>query len=132
MATSGERTSLLDRYFRISERGSHLGRELRGGLVTFVTVAYIIVLNPLIHGSTSPADPSAKRDVLGATLPVPQVAAVTALVAGVMAVLFGFIARVLLNVATGRARSVHPLLWGVAAAFVLHFVAGPISALVGG
>ena len=25
----------LDRYFRISERGSTVGREIRGGLVTF-------------------------------------------------------------------------------------------------
>jgi AGZA family xanthine/uracil permease-like MFS transporter len=40
----------LDGFFRISERGSTVGRELRGGLVTFLTMAYIIVLNPLILG----------------------------------------------------------------------------------
>ena len=36
--------SALDRFFKISERGSTAGREIRGGLVTFVTMAYIVVL----------------------------------------------------------------------------------------
>ncbi|MEW1858992.1 NCS2 family permease [Streptomyces sp. NBC_00669] len=41
----------LDRYFRISERGSSIPREIRGGLATFFAMAYIIVLNPIILGS---------------------------------------------------------------------------------
>jgi xanthine/uracil/vitamin C permease (AzgA family) len=41
----------LERWFRISERGSTLAREIRGGLVTFFTMAYIVVLNPLIIGT---------------------------------------------------------------------------------
>jgi len=41
----------LERYFQIARRGSTLGREFRGGLVTFVTMAYIVVLNPLIIGT---------------------------------------------------------------------------------
>lgn len=41
----------VDRFFRISERGSTFGREIRGGLATFFTMAYILVLNPLILGS---------------------------------------------------------------------------------
>ncbi|GAA3993269.1 NCS2 family permease [Allokutzneria multivorans] len=91
----------LDRYFKISERGSTVGREVRGGLVTFVTMAYIVVLNPLIMGSFAVDDAGAKRDVLGNILPVPQVAAVTALVAGVMTILFGLIANYPFAIATG-------------------------------
>lgn len=91
----------LDRWFRISERGSTLSRELRGGLVSFVTVAYIVVLNPLILGSESPKDASAKRDVLGNILPVDQVAASTALVAGVMTILFGLVANYPFTLAAG-------------------------------
>ncbi|WP_086820562.1 NCS2 family permease [Allokutzneria sp. NRRL B-24872] len=91
----------LDRYFKISERGSTVGREVRGGLVTFVTMAYIVVLNPLIMGSFAADDAGAKRDVLGNILPVPQVAAVTALVAGVMTILFGLIANYPFAIATG-------------------------------
>ncbi len=41
----------LDGFFRISERGSTVGQEVRGGLVTFFTMAYIVVLNPLIIGN---------------------------------------------------------------------------------
>ncbi|GAB3283110.1 NCS2 family permease [Parasphingorhabdus pacifica] len=91
----------LDRYFRISERGSSLNREIRGGIVTFVTVAYIIVLNPLILGSYSADSPNAKTDVLGNILPVPQVAAATALVAGLMTILFGLVANYPFAIAAG-------------------------------
>jgi AGZA family xanthine/uracil permease-like MFS transporter len=91
----------LDRFFKISERGSTPAREIRGGLVTFVTMAYIVVLNPLIIGSFAADSPSAHRDVLGGILPVSQVAAVTALVAGVMTILFGLIANYPFALATG-------------------------------
>src|SRR5690242_11092333 len=87
--------------FSVRARGSTLGRELRGGLVTFVTMSYIVVLNPLILGSFDAAGLGAKRDVLGAVLPVAQVAAVTALVAGVMTLLFGAIANYPFAIATG-------------------------------
>ncbi|MFN2537804.1 MAG: NCS2 family permease, partial [Mycobacteriales bacterium] len=40
--------SALDRYFSITARGSTVQRELRGGFTTFFTMAYIVVLNPLI------------------------------------------------------------------------------------
>ncbi|WP_016697655.1 solute carrier family 23 protein [Actinoalloteichus spitiensis] len=93
--------SRLDRFFKISERGSSVSREMRGGLVTFVTMAYIIVLNPLILGSFSADDPSAKVDVNGDILTVPQVAAATALVAGVMTILFGLVANYPFGLAAG-------------------------------
>lgn len=92
---------MIERLFRVSERGSTLGREMRGGLVTFVTMSYIIVLNPLILGSLAADGPGAKTDVVGAVLGVPQVAAVTALVAGVMTLLFGLVANYPFAIATG-------------------------------
>ncbi|TFC83151.1 NCS2 family permease [Cryobacterium cheniae] len=89
----------LDRYFEITRRGSTYGREIRGGLVTFVTMAYIVILNPLILGGFS-ADQAAV-DVAGGWLPNGQVAAVTALTAGVMTILFGAIARLPFGFAAG-------------------------------
>ena len=83
----------LDRYFKISERGSSVRQELRGGAATFFTMAYIVVLNPLIIGTVPDAD--------GRTLGVPQVAAVTALVAAVMTILMGVIGRYPFALATG-------------------------------
>jgi AGZA family xanthine/uracil permease-like MFS transporter len=72
---------------------------VRGGLVTFVTMAYIVILNPLILGGFS-ADQAAV-DVAGNWLPNGQVAAVTALTAGVMTILFGVIARLPFGFAAG-------------------------------
>ncbi|MGH4018214.1 MAG: solute carrier family 23 protein, partial [Pseudonocardiaceae bacterium] len=92
---------MLERYFHIAERGSTVTREVRGGVVTFVTMAYIVVLNPLIIGSFSAEGDAAKRDLLGNVLPVPQVAAVTALVAGVMTILFGLVVNYPFAIATG-------------------------------
>ncbi|MGV0374363.1 MFS transporter [Corynebacterium hadale] len=83
----------LDRFFHINERGSTVGTEIRAGVVTFFAMAYIVLLNPLILGT------SADRD--GVVLGIPQVAAVTALAAGVMSILFGVIAKYPFGIATG-------------------------------
>ncbi|MEZ2122507.1 MULTISPECIES: NCS2 family permease [unclassified Corynebacterium] len=83
----------LDRFFHITARGSSVGTEIRAGVVTFFAMAYIIILNPLIIGTTA--------DVNGDTLGIPQVAAVTALAAGVMTIAFGVIARYPFGIATG-------------------------------
>lgn len=91
--------TLVDGYFKISERQSTVAREVRGGLVTFVTMAYIVVLNPIIIGGV--VGDSRNADVLGNVLPVDQVAAVTALVAGVMSIVFGIVANYPFAFATG-------------------------------
>jgi adenine/guanine/hypoxanthine permease len=88
-----EPRSRVDRYFKISERGSNVRQEVRGGLTTFFTMAYIVVLNPLIIGTVPDAD--------GRVLGIPQVAAVTALVAAGMSILMGVWARYPFAVATG-------------------------------
>ena len=36
----------MDKFFKISERGSTVGREVIGGLTTFLAMAYIIAVNP--------------------------------------------------------------------------------------
>lgn len=85
--------SPLDRYFHITQRGSTVGTEIRAGVVTFFAMAYIVILNPLILGTT--------EDVNGNTLGIPQVAAATALAAGVMTIAFGLIARYPFGIAAG-------------------------------
>jgi AGZA family xanthine/uracil permease-like MFS transporter len=45
------RRSALDRRFMIHERGSTVRRELLGGFVTFLTMAYIVFVNPAILGA---------------------------------------------------------------------------------
>jgi AGZA family xanthine/uracil permease-like MFS transporter len=86
-------TSRLDRFFELSARGSTLTSELRGGVVTFIAMAYIVVLNPIILSDA--------HDVDGNTLAFAQVSAATSLAAGVMTVLFGLIARLPFAFAAG-------------------------------
>ncbi|HEY8306192.1 MAG TPA: NCS2 family permease [Lapillicoccus sp.] len=90
----------LDRFFQISERGSTVSRELRGGLVTFFTMAYIVVLNPLIIGTQADSTGAflGGGDINQAKV---MVAAATALVAGVMTVLMGVVANFPIALATG-------------------------------
>ena len=89
----------LDRFFSISERGSTISREVRGGLVTFVTMVYIVVLNPLIIGTV----PDKTGHFLGGGSgpDIAAVAAVTALVAAVMTLLMAFLGRYPFAIATG-------------------------------
>lgn len=42
--------SLLDRFFKLSEHGTDVRTELTAGLTTFLTMAYIIFVNPSILG----------------------------------------------------------------------------------
>ena len=89
----------VDKFFKITERGSTVGREVRGGVVTFFTMAYIIVLNPLILGFAKDAD---GKFLGGGTAPnLAMIAAGTALVAGVMTILMGVVANFPLALATG-------------------------------
>ncbi|MGD9485061.1 NCS2 family permease [Streptomyces sp. TRM70308] len=86
-------SGVLDRYFRVSERGSTVGRELRGGLATFFAMAYIIVLNPIILG--------AGTDKYGQQLDNAQLVTATALMAGLTTVLMGVIGNVPIALAAG-------------------------------
>jgi adenine/guanine/hypoxanthine permease len=83
----------LDRYFEISRRESTIATEVRAGAATFLTMAYILFVNPQILGSV-PAPGGAK-------LPFDQVLTVTALVAGVATLAMGVYGRYPFALAAG-------------------------------
>jgi AGZA family xanthine/uracil permease-like MFS transporter len=95
-STSSGRATGVDGFFKISERGSTVAREVRGGVVTFLTMAYIIVLNPIIllQGLDENGAQLAGGDFAA-------IAAATALVAGVITILMGVVANYPLALATG-------------------------------
>ncbi len=100
MAT-GTVPNRIDRYFQIQQRGSSVGREVRGGVVTFLTMAYIIVLNPIVLSGVADAD---GMYLGGGSEPgsgFATIAAVTALVAGVLTLTMGVVANFPLALATG-------------------------------
>ncbi|UXY28299.1 NCS2 family permease [Streptomyces sp. HUAS TT20] len=83
----------LDRFFKISERGSTLPREVRGGFATFFAMAYIIVLNPIILGNA--------KDIYGHQLNNGQLVTATALTAAFTTLLMGVIGNVPIALAAG-------------------------------
>jgi adenine/guanine/hypoxanthine permease len=83
----------LDRYFGITARGSSIPTEVRGGAATFLTMAYILFVNPQILGSV--AAPG------GVKLPFDQLLTVTALVAGIATLAMGVFGRYPFALAAG-------------------------------
>jgi adenine/guanine/hypoxanthine permease len=83
----------LDRYFKFSERGSNLRTEVIAGATTWMTMAYILFVNPTILGAV--------KDVEGTQLAFPKVLIVTALVAGVMTIAMGLVSNYPFALAAG-------------------------------
>jgi AGZA family xanthine/uracil permease-like MFS transporter len=83
----------LDAYFKISERGSTMRTEILAGITTWLTMAYILFLNPAILGAIP--------DNTGTSLAFPQVLTVTALAAGVMTIAMGVIGKYPFAIAAG-------------------------------
>lgn len=69
----------LDRTFRLSERGTSVGTELRAGVATFLTMAYILFVNPQILSE--------------AGMPVSDVAVATAVASALAMVVMAFYAN---------------------------------------
>ena len=89
----------IDRFFKITERGSSIGSEIRGGLVTFFAMSYIIVLNPIILGNV--ADGTGQFLGGGDGPNIAMIAAATALIAGVLSIAMGLVANFPLALAAG-------------------------------
>ncbi len=59
--------NFLDKYFKISERGSNLRNEIIGGIVTFIASAYIIIVNPaILEAGGIPKAPAVTATILTA------------------------------------------------------------------
>src|SRR3954467_15278049 len=78
---------MLERHFAISQRGSTVRTELLGGVVTFLTMAYIVFVNPAILSS--------------AGLPFSAVAVATALAAAIFTLAMGLLTNLPFALASG-------------------------------
>jgi AGZA family xanthine/uracil permease-like MFS transporter len=78
---------MLERIFGLKAAGTDVRTELFAGLTTFLTMAYIVVVNPTILGD--------------AGMPVGAVAAATCLAAGVASLMMGLVANYPLALAPG-------------------------------
>ncbi|MDO7840709.1 NCS2 family permease [Sphingomonas immobilis] len=82
-----EAATWLDRYFKLGERGTSTRTEVLAGFTTFLTMAYIVLVNPAILGQ--------------AGMPVAAVAAATCFAAAFASILMGFVANTPLALAPG-------------------------------
>lgn len=87
MADKAAQAGWLERRFGLAARGSSARTEVLAGATSFLTMAYIIVVNPAILSQ--------------AGMPVAGVAAATCLAAGVASILMGLFANVPLALAPG-------------------------------
>jgi AGZA family xanthine/uracil permease-like MFS transporter len=96
VATTSKTASIgrrLDRWFEISARGSNYRAEILGGATTFLTLVYIVFVNPAILSGTP--------DLHGTRLAFDQVLAVTALAGGVLTIAMGVFGRYPFALASG-------------------------------
>src|SRR5688572_32606844 len=86
-ATETPPTGFLERRFRLTERGTSLRTEALGGLATFLTMSYILFVNPAILSA--------------AGLPFEAVETATALAAAIATVAMGLYANLPFALAPG-------------------------------
>ncbi|WP_294233815.1 NCS2 family permease [uncultured Sphingomonas sp.] len=79
--------TVLERRFQLAARGTSARTEILAGVTTFLTMAYIVLVNPVILGQ--------------AGMPVAAVAAATCFAAAFASILMGFVANVPLALAPG-------------------------------
>lgn len=85
--TESETPGLLERRFALAARGTNARTEILAGVTTFLTMAYIVLVNPAILGQ--------------AGMPVAAVAAATCLAAGFASIMMGLAANMPLALAPG-------------------------------
>mgnify|MGYP002631610099 CR=1 FL=1 len=77
----------LNQFFRIEERNSSIATEVRGGVATFLTMAYILAANPAILSN--------------AGVPIQPAIICTALAAGICCIVMGLVGNFPLALASG-------------------------------
>jgi AGZA family xanthine/uracil permease-like MFS transporter len=88
-----EVSATVEGFFRLSERGTTVGTEVRAGVTTFLVMAYIIFLNPLILSNMFP---EAERGGF-----IVAASAATALLAGILTIAMGVVSNYPIALAAG-------------------------------
>jgi len=138
--------TVLERFFRFKENSTDLRTEVVAGLTTFMTMAYIIFVNPsILEAAGLPRVPTVAataliivgfllmtvvRDIpfgkLEEAFPAFLTIAVTPLTLSISrGIGYGFIAYTLVKLFSGKVREIHPLMAIVSALFAVSFVLQP-------
>ncbi len=79
--------SSIAEYFKLKENGTSIGTEVRAGIATFLTMAYIIIVNPIILSKTG--------------MPFAGILFATVLVASISSILMGLVTNLPFAIAPG-------------------------------
>ena len=90
----------LDRWFQLRARSTDVGTEVRAGLTTFMVMAYIIFVNPIVLGYIGVPGLDGKG-LDGKGLPFAATLTVTCLTAGLMSIAMGVFTNYPLALAPG-------------------------------
>ncbi|MGB9184628.1 MAG: NCS2 family permease [Solirubrobacteraceae bacterium] len=91
--TGPTRLGGIDRWFEVTARGTDYRTEVVGGITTFLTMVYIVFVNPSILSGTA--------DLSGVKLGFDQVLAVTALAGGLLTIAMGVFGKYPFALASG-------------------------------
>ena len=103
----------FDEFFRISARGSTIQNEIKGGIITFLAMVYILVVNPLLLNGFHPEGPITPYST-------EQLFAATALAAIIACLLMGLYSRFPVALAPGMGVNVflsETICWGMGFTF---------------
>lgn len=105
--------------FKLRENNTTVGRELLAGATTFFAMVYIIAVNPSILAiSGMPWGAVFLATILTTVVGTLMMGLVYSISTGIG---FGFITYTLVRVFRGKAKEVHPIIWGIDLLFILNF-----------
>jgi len=113
-------SAFLERRFALAERRTDVRTEALGGLTTFLTMSYILFVNPAILSQAG--IPFAAVAVAIAGIPL-----TFDIAAGIGFGVLGFVTVMLVK---GRARDVHPIMWALVPLFLAFYAEDWLSANV--
>jgi len=84
-----------DKFFKLTERGSSVKTEMRAGIVTFITMAYILIVNAQVLTQSGP-------DEYGRTMSFEGILTATGISAAIGTIFVGLVGNLPFGLAAGR------------------------------
>ena len=105
----------MEKFFKLKQHNTTVGTELSAGLITFMTMAYILAVNPSILSSAG----------MDSTAAIPAYLCIISMVLFYSisnGIAIGIVSYVIIHALCGKAKEVNPLMYVLALLFILNFI----------